>query len=106
MKLLYVSNRNIVSRYNPSRFINNGYKSTRRKSETIHIAVTHNNNNINNNNNNNNNNNHKTSIVQISSKRIELRGGPRTGDRRTHSPGTMQSSSTNDQMEWKSKKDN
>ena len=53
----------------------------------------------------NNNNNFKTSIVPISSKRIELSGGPSTGVGQTHSPGKMQSSSTNDQMEWKLRKD-
>jgi len=54
---------------------------------------------------NNNNNNCKTSIVPISSKRIELSGSPSIGAGQTHSPGTMQSSSTNDQMEWKLRKD-
>jgi len=48
----------------------------------------------NNNNNNNNNNNYKTSIVPISSKRIELSGVPSTGVGKTHSPGTIQSLST------------
>jgi len=52
-----------------------------------------------------NNNNYKTSIVPISSKRIQLSGALSTGFGQTHSPGTMQSSSTNGQMEWKRKKD-
>jgi len=42
----------------------------------------------------NNNNNYKTSIAPISSKIIELSGAPSTGVGKTHSPGTMQSSST------------
>ena len=42
----------------------------------------------------NNNNNYKTSIAPISSKRIELSGELSTGVGQTHSPGTMQSSST------------
>ena len=53
----------------------------------------------------NNINNHKTSIGPISSKRMELSGAPSGGVGQTHSPGTMQSSSTNDQMEWKLRKD-
>ena len=48
---------------------------------------------------NNNNNNYKTSIAPISSKKFELSGQPSTGVGQTHSPGTMQSSSTNDQLE-------
>ena len=40
------------------------------------------------------NNNYKTSIAPISLKRIELSGAPSTGVGQTHSPGTMQSSST------------
>ena len=36
----------------------------------------------------------KTSIAPISSKRIKLSGAPSTGVGQTHSPGTMQSSST------------
>jgi len=55
-------------------------------------------------NNNNNNNNKKTSIAPISPRRIELSGAPSTGVGQTHSPSTMQSSSTNDQMEWKLRK--
>ena len=42
---------------------------------------------------------------QYPQKTIELSGAPSTGVWQTHSPGTMQSSSTNDQMEWKFKKD-
>jgi len=49
-------------------------------------------------NNNNNNNN-------ITSKRIELSGAPSTGVGQTHSPGIIQSSSTNGKMEWKLRKD-
>jgi len=47
----------------------------------------------------NNNNNYKIYIVPISSKRIELSGVPSTGVGQTHSSGTMQSSSTTDEME-------
>jgi len=53
-------------------------------------------------------NNFKTSIPPISSKRIELSGAPNTGVKgvgQTYSPGQIQSSSTNDQMEWKLRKD-
>jgi len=39
--------------------------------------------------------NYKTSIAPISLKRIELSGVPSTGLGKTHSQGTMQSSSTN-----------
>jgi len=53
----------------------------------------------------NNINNYKTSIAPISSKRIELSDAPSTGVGQTHSQGTMQSSSTNDWMEWKFMKD-
>ena len=53
----------------------------------------------------NNINNYNTSIVSISSKRIELSGAPRTRAGQSHSPGTMLSSSTNDQMKWKLRKD-
>ena len=56
-----------------------------------------------NNNNNNNNNNYKTSIAPISSKRIEFSGVHSTGVRQTHSPCTMQSSST--MIRWKLRKD-
>jgi len=49
------------------------------------------------------NNNYKTSIVPISSKRIELSGAPSTGIGQTHTPGTMQSSST--MIRWKLRKD-
>jgi len=52
-------------------------------------------------NNNNNNNNYKTSIAPIFLKIIELRGSPSTGVGQSHSQGTMQNSSTNDQMQWK-----
>ena len=48
-------------------------------------------------------NNYKTYIALISSKRIELSDAPNTVVRQTHSPGT--SSSTNDQKEWKLRKD-
>jgi len=48
---------------------------------------------------------YKTSIVPILSKGIELGGAPSTGVRQTHSIRTMRSSSTNDQMEWKLRKD-
>ena len=41
-----------------------------------------------------NNNNYKTSIAQISSKRIKLSGAPSTWVGQTHSPDMMQSSST------------
>jgi len=51
------------------------------------------------------NNNYETSIAPISSKRIEISGAPSTGVGQTHSPGKMQISSTNDQMEWKLGKD-
>ena len=51
------------------------------------------------------NNNYKTSIAPISSKSIELSGAPSTGVGQTHSPGIMESSSTNDQMEWTLRKD-
>ena len=61
--------------------------------------------NLKHNNNNNNNNNYKTSIVPISSKRIALNGAPCTGVGQTHSPSMVQISSTNDQMEWKLRKD-
>jgi len=44
--------------------------------------------------------NYKTSIAPISSKRTELSGAPRGGVGQTHSPGTMRSSSRNDQK-WK-----
>ena len=47
-----------------------------------------------------NNNNSKTSIAWISTKIIELSGPSSTGVGHTHSPGTMQCSSTNDQMKW------
>ena len=47
----------------------------------------------------NNNNNYKTSIAPISSKRIELSGTPSTEVGQTHSPGTMQGSSTIDGKE-------
>ena len=47
------------------------------------------------------NNSDKTSIAPISSKRIKLNGAPSTGVGQTHSPCTMQNSSTNDLMEWK-----
>ena len=50
-------------------------------------------------------NNYKTSIAPLSSKRIELSGAPSGGIRKTHSPGKMQYSSTNDQMERKLRKD-
>jgi len=50
-------------------------------------------------------NNCKT-IAPISSDRIELSGAASTGVVKTHSPGTMQSSSTNGRMEWKLRKDN
>ena len=53
----------------------------------------------------NNNNNYKTSIAPISSKTIELSDAPSTGVGHTHSPGTMQSSSTNGQMARKLRKD-
>ena len=43
--------------------------------------------------------------MPISSKRIELSGAPSGGVGQTHSPGTIQSSSANDQMAWKLKKD-
>jgi len=43
---------------------------------------------------NNNNNNYKTSIVPVSSKRIELSGTPSTRIGQADNPGTMQSSST------------
>ena len=36
---------------------------------------------------------------------MELSGAPSPGVGKTHSPGTMQSSSTNYQMEWKLRKD-
>ena len=39
-------------------------------------------------------NNYKTSIVPISSKRIEVSGAPSTGVGQIHSLGTMQGSST------------
>ena len=52
-----------------------------------------------------NNNNYKTSIVPISQKRIELSGAPNIGVGQTDSPGTIQNSSTYDQMEWKLRKD-
>jgi len=39
-------------------------------------------------------NNYKTSIAPISAKRIELSGAPSGGVGQTHSPDTMQSSST------------
>jgi len=51
------------------------------------------------------NSNYKTSTAPISSKIIELSGAPVTGIGQTHSSGTMQSSSTNDQMERKLRKD-
>jgi len=51
------------------------------------------------------NNNYKTSIAPISLKRTELSGAPIKGVGLTHSPGTMQTSSTNDQKEWKLGKD-
>jgi len=54
---------------------------------------------------NTNNNNYKTSIAPISSKRMKLSGAPSTGFGQTHSPGTMQSSSTNDQMARKLRRD-
>jgi len=44
------------------------------------------------------NNNYK-SIAPISSKRIELNGAPSTEVGQTHSPGTMQPSST--MIRWK-----
>jgi len=44
-------------------------------------------------------------MAPISSKRIELSGAPSTGVGQTHSLGTMRSSSTNYQMEWKRRKD-
>jgi len=44
-------------------------------------------------------NNYKTSIAPISSKRVELSGAPSGGVGQTHSPGTMQSSST--MIRWK-----
>jgi len=47
----------------------------------------------------------QSSIAPISSKRFELSGAPSTGVGQTHSPGTMQNSSTNDQMEKKLRKD-
>ena len=50
--------------------------------------------------NDDNNNNWKT-IASLSLNRIELSGTPSTGVGQTHSPGTMQSLLTNDQMEWK-----
>ena len=53
----------------------------------------------------NNNNNNKTSIAPIYLKIIELSGAPSTGVGQTYIPDTMQSSSTNDQMEWKPRKD-
>jgi len=40
-------------------------------------------------------------MVPISSKRIKLSGAPSTGVNQSHSHGTMQNSSTNDQMQWK-----
>jgi len=49
--------------------------------------------------------NYKTSIAPISSKRIELSGTPGTRVGQTHSPGTLQGSSTIDQMEWKLRQD-
>jgi len=42
----------------------------------------------------NNDNNYKTSVAPISSKTIKLSGIPSAGVEQTHSPGTMQSSST------------
>jgi len=51
------------------------------------------------------NNNCKTSVAPISLKIIELSGAPSTGVRQTLNLGTMQSSSTNDQTEWKLRKD-
>ena len=51
------------------------------------------------------NNNYKTSIRPASSKRIELSGTPNTEVGQTHSSGIMQSSSINDHMEWKLRKD-
>jgi len=47
------------------------------------------------------NNNYKILIALISLERIELSGAPSTRVGQTHSPGTIQSSSTNDQMERK-----
>ena len=45
------------------------------------------------------------STAPISSKRIKLSGTPSRGVGQTYSPGTMQSSSTNDQMAKKFRKD-
>ena len=53
------------------------------------------------NNYNNNINNYNTSIAALTSKRVELSGGPSTEIGQTDS----QNSSTNDQMEWKLRKD-
>ena len=50
---------------------------------------------------NNSNNNYKT----LFSKRIQLGGAPSTGAEQTHSPGTMQSSTTDDQVERTLRKD-
>ena len=44
-------------------------------------------------------NNNKTSIASVSSKRIELSGASSRVIEKTHSPGTMERSSTNDQIE-------
>ena len=51
------------------------------------------------------NNNCKTSVAPISLKIIELSGAPSTGVGQTSRLGTMQSSSTSDQMEWKLRND-
>ena len=82
-----------------------------RRGEALFISIiiiktnvdNNNNNNYINKNNNNNNNNYKLSIVPISSKENELGDAHSTGVGETHSPCTMESSSTNDQMDQKTK---